>query len=71
MDDLTFQTKNLEFHIREVSLKYDECLSKAINKYVDSDADFATLIKPCHDIRHKLSDLMDKYKSLSLNKFDH
>lgn len=71
MDDFTFQIKNLEFHLKEISMKYDTCLSKAISRYVDSDKDFANLVKPCEEIRNNLNDLMKKYNTLSANKLDH
>jgi hypothetical protein len=71
MDDLTFQVKNLEFHIKQTSINYDKCISKAIKRFVDSEADFTNLVKPCENLKHNLEDLMKKYEALNASRLDH
>ena len=66
MDDLTFQIKNLEFHLKQISMNYDKCVSKAIKKFVDSDLDFKSIIKQCEPLKANLDNLMQKYEALNL-----
>jgi hypothetical protein len=70
MDDLTFQIKNLEFHIKQTALNHDKCVSRAIKKYMESDSEFNVLIKPCESLKTNLDDFMKKYEELSNNRLD-
>ena len=70
MDDLTFQIKNLEFHLKQMSMNYDKCVSRAIKKFVESDLDFSNLIKPCEPIKSNLGDLMKEYEQLNASRLD-
>lgn len=70
MDDFTFQIKNLEFHIKQTSMNYDKCVSRAIKNFVESDTDFTSLIKPCEPIKMNLDDLMKKYEQLNSSRLD-
>ena len=70
MDDLTFQIKNLEFHLKQTSINYDKCVSKAIKMFLDSDSDFSNIIKPCEPIKQNLEDLMKKYQAINASRLD-
>lgn len=65
MDKFHFELNRFEEELRMTSTKYDFCLSKVLDKYLNSDDDFDFLHKPCDGIKNELSQLMDKYQ-----KFD-
>ena len=70
MDDNTFQIKNLEFHIKQSSINYDKCVSKAVKHFLDSNSDFSTLIKPCEPLKRNLDELMKKYEEINSIRLD-
>ena len=70
MDDLTFQITNIEFHLKQTSMNYDKCVSKAIKSFLDSDTDFANLIKPCENLKQNLENLIRKYETLNASRLD-
>lgn len=71
MDDLTFQIKNLEFHLKQISMQYDKCVSKALKNFLDhADVQFSGVIKPCESIKLNLDDLMKKYEILNSSKLN-
>jgi hypothetical protein len=70
MDDITYQTKNLEFHIKQLSINHDKCISKAIKKYLESDTDITILMKPCEEIKENLDNLLKKYEELNVDRIN-
>jgi hypothetical protein len=71
MDDLTFQIKNLEFHLRQTSMLYDKCVSKALKNYLDhGESEFPRLIKPCEAFKLDLENLMKKYEDLNSSRLN-
>ncbi len=71
MDDLTFQIKSLEFHLKQTSMQYDKCVAKAVKRFVDNgDAKFPELIKPCEPIKANLDSLMKKYEVLNTSRLN-
>jgi hypothetical protein len=71
MDDITFQIKNLEFHLKQTSMLYDKCVSKALKNYLDhGESEFPRLIKPCEPIKLDLGNLMKKYEDLNASRLN-
>jgi hypothetical protein len=70
MDDITFQIKNVEFHLKQVSQNYDKCISKAVKKFVESNLEFSKLVKPCESLKLNLSELMKQYEQLNSNRLE-
>lgn len=70
MDDLTYQIKNLEFHLRQTAINHDKCISKAIKKFLDSDSEFSILVKPCEELKENLDVLVRKYEELTNSKIN-
>jgi hypothetical protein len=68
MEDTTFQIKNLEFHLKQVSMSYDKCIAKAIRSFLESDTEFNIHMKPCESIKANLDGLMKKYEEINSNK---
>ncbi len=69
MDDITYDIRNLEFHLKQYSRNYDKCLSKAIKEFLDSKADFHELAKPCEELKSNLDNLLRKYEEVTQRKF--
>ena len=65
MDNITFNIKNLEFHINQKSIIYDQCVSKSIKQFLESNETFENLIKPCEVAKKDLDDLMKKYEEIN------
>lgn len=65
MEDTTFQIKNVEFHLKQTSKNYDKCISRAIKRFLDTDNEFSSLIKPCEPLKESLNDLMRRYEELN------
>ena len=71
MDDLSFQIQNLEFHLKQTSIQYDKCISKAVKKFLDNaEVQFSGVIKPCESLKLNLDDLMKKYEILNSSKLN-
>lgn len=70
MDDITYQIRNLEFHLKQASMNHDKCISKAIRRYLESDTDISLLMKPCESIKENLDDLMKRYEQLNVERLN-
>jgi hypothetical protein len=66
MDDVTYQIKNLEFHLKQISQNHDKCISKAIRGYMETDHDIKMLMKPCETIKENMDVLLKKYDELNI-----
>jgi len=66
MDDITYQIKNLEFHLKQISHNHDKCVSKAIRGYLETDHDIKVLMKPCETIKENVNGLLRKYEELNV-----
>lgn len=65
MDDKTFEIKNVEFHLKQISSKYEECVSKVLKEFLETNEDFTKLSKKCENLRTNLADLFNKYEELN------
>jgi len=67
MDDTTFKIKNLEFHIKQKSIKYEECVSNALKLFLETKTDFDIAIVPCKGFEKDLNELMKEYERINAN----
>ena len=70
MDDITYQIKNLEFHLKQTSYNHDKCVSKAIRRYLETDHDITMLMKPCETMKENMDGLLRKYEELNVVKMN-
>ena len=61
-ESLHLEVKNIEFHLKEKSKLYNQCISKAVSTFIQTDQDIDILIKPCNNINEDLKHLMKKYE---------
>lgn len=67
MDDHTFKIKNLEFHLKQKSFNYDNCVSGALKLFIETNSDFDTAILPCFQLKNELNSLLEEYKKYGKN----
>ncbi len=67
MDDIIFKLKNQEFHIRQKSIKYEECVSKAVKLFLETKSDFDIAILPCKGLEKELNELLKEYEKINSN----
>ena len=65
MDDITFKLKNLEFHLRQKSIKYEDCVSSAVKMFLEANTDFDVAMVPCNDMGNELKALMKEYEKIN------
>lgn len=65
MDDKTFKIKSLEFHLKQKSIKYENCVSAAVKMFLDTKVDFDVGITPCKDLGNELKALLSDYEELT------
>jgi hypothetical protein len=70
MDDMTYQIKNLEFHLKQSSYNHDKCVSKAIRSYLETDHNITMLMKPCETIKENMDELLRKYEELNVGRMN-
>ncbi len=65
MDDSTFKLKNLEFHLRQKSIKHEECVANAIKMFLETKTDFDVVIVPCKGLENELKQMLQEYEKIN------
>jgi len=65
MDDFTFNLKSLEFNIKQKSINYENCVSKAIKMFLDTKTDIEVALFPCKNLENELKDVLKHYEKLN------
>ncbi len=68
MDEITFKLKNLEFHLRQKSIKHEECVANAIKLFLETKADFDVAIVPCRGLENELKEMLKEYEIINSSK---
>lgn len=68
MDNITFKLKNLEFHLKEKSIKHEECVANAIKLFLETKTDIEVAIAPCRGLENELNKMLSDYEKLNSSK---
>lgn len=68
MDDITFKLKSLEFHLRQKSIKHEECVSNAVKIFLETKTDFDVALVPCKGLENELKGILKEYENLNYSK---